>query len=208
MNRVLLGILHRRWPHIFRSPSESERYGIPDIAAPLASHGLIDSMIDALISREGGYVNHPADRGGPTNCGITRETLAAWRKCSVSAEDVKCLKISEAAEIYRTIYYFAPNINKLPLTLQAHIFDIAVNSGPKTGIKLLQRALNKLGSDLREDGVIGPKTLAACSKLNAREINNALVEIRHNFYDAIVSGDRTQKVFAEGWHKRADHFRT
>ena len=31
----------------------------------------IDELIDDVIEREGGYVNHPADRGGPTNWGIT-----------------------------------------------------------------------------------------------------------------------------------------
>ena len=29
------------------------------------SHGA-DRLIDELIDREGGYVNHPADKGGPT----------------------------------------------------------------------------------------------------------------------------------------------
>ncbi|MGL5838096.1 MAG: glycosyl hydrolase 108 family protein, partial [Sphingorhabdus sp.] len=31
----------------------------------------IDDLIDEVIEREGGYVHHPADRGGPTNWGIT-----------------------------------------------------------------------------------------------------------------------------------------
>ena len=31
----------------------------------------IDSLIDGLIDREGGYVDHPADKGGPTCFGIT-----------------------------------------------------------------------------------------------------------------------------------------
>lgn len=36
----------------------------------------VDEMIDAIIRREGGYVNHPADRGGPTRYGITMATLS------------------------------------------------------------------------------------------------------------------------------------
>ena len=31
----------------------------------------IDEFIDDVIAREGGYVDHPADRGGPTRWGIT-----------------------------------------------------------------------------------------------------------------------------------------
>jgi lysozyme family protein len=31
----------------------------------------ITDLIDRLIAREGGYVDHPADRGGATRWGIT-----------------------------------------------------------------------------------------------------------------------------------------
>ncbi|MES2753138.1 MAG: glycosyl hydrolase 108 family protein, partial [Pseudomonadota bacterium] len=31
----------------------------------------IATLIDAVIGREGGYSNHPADRGGPTRWGVT-----------------------------------------------------------------------------------------------------------------------------------------
>ena len=31
----------------------------------------VDELIDELIEREGGYVSHPADKGGPTCFGIT-----------------------------------------------------------------------------------------------------------------------------------------
>jgi hypothetical protein len=178
-------------------------------ASPLDGAGvLIDSMIDALIAREGGYVNHPADRGGPTNCGITRKTLAAWRGCSVSDDDVKCLTPSEAAEIYRASYYFAPGIDALPPALQAHVFDIAVNSGPKTGIKLLQRALNRLGAGIKEDGVLGSATRAAAAAYSTSDINRTLVDVRLRFYDDIVAADPRQRAFIDGWRKRAKSFLT
>ena len=31
----------------------------------------VGALINDLIEREGGYVNHPADKGGPTCFGIT-----------------------------------------------------------------------------------------------------------------------------------------
>jgi lysozyme family protein len=34
-------------------------------------------LIDALIEREGGYVDHPADKGGPTCFGITQTVARA-----------------------------------------------------------------------------------------------------------------------------------
>jgi lysozyme family protein len=37
----------------------------------------VDELIDALIDREGGYVNQPADKGGPTRFGITEAVARA-----------------------------------------------------------------------------------------------------------------------------------
>ncbi len=37
----------------------------------------VDELIEALIEREGGYSNHPSDRGGPTKYGITEAVARA-----------------------------------------------------------------------------------------------------------------------------------
>ena len=37
----------------------------------------VDELIDDVIGREGGYSNHPADRGGPTRWGITEAVARA-----------------------------------------------------------------------------------------------------------------------------------
>lgn len=40
----------------------------------------IHDLIEEVIAREGGYSDHPADRGGPTNMGITLKVAptAIW----------------------------------------------------------------------------------------------------------------------------------
>ena len=57
----------------------------------------VEGMIDALIDREGGYVNHPADKGGPTCFGITEAVARAHGYGGA----MQSLPRDEAAAIYR-----------------------------------------------------------------------------------------------------------
>ena len=64
----------------------------------------MNDIIETILQREGGYVDHPADKGGPTNFGITQATLANYREHAVTATDVHSLTRTEAAAIYEAIY--------------------------------------------------------------------------------------------------------
>src|SRR5688500_17834192 len=97
----------------------------------------VAQMIDELIEREGGFVDHPADRGGPTKYGITQKSLYPWNSQSSSIVkafpfDVRSLKPLHAVLIYEHMYYRDPGINQLPKPWQPLVFDWAVNSGPAT----------------------------------------------------------------------------
>lgn len=61
----------------------------------------IDQLIDDVIAREGGYTNHPADRGGPTRWGITQAVARAHG----FAGDMRVFPRDEAAAIYRRVYW-------------------------------------------------------------------------------------------------------
>ena len=126
----------------------------------------VDGLIDALIDLEGGYVNHPADRGGPTKYGIT-EAVARAHGYSGS---MRKLQREEAAAIYRRLYWLRPRFDEVAKrspAVAAELFDTGVNMGPAVAATFLQRALtalNRNGSDypdLVPDGRIGPQTLAA-----------------------------------------------
>lgn len=179
---------------------------LPDVPVDTASLEAVNAMIESLIAREGGYVNHPADKGGPTRWGVTLQTLADWREAPCTAEDVKNLSKEEAIKIYRALYYIGPGIDTLPQGIQSHILDIGVNSGPRTAIKMLQRVLNSFGESLVIDGVIGNATRDACRRYEASKINNSLVEARMRFYEDIVANNPSQRVFMAGWTKRAESF--
>jgi lysozyme family protein len=126
----------------------------------------IERLIDEVIDREGGYVNHPADRGGPTRWGITQ---AVARQHGYTG-DLRTFPRHEAVAIYRRLYWLRPAFDRIALrapALAAEMFDTGVNMGPAVAATFLQRALNALNRgatdypDLRVDGAIGPITLAA-----------------------------------------------
>jgi hypothetical protein len=121
----------------------------------------VDGLIDALIDREGGYVDHAADRGGPTCFGITEAVARAHGYAGA----MRRLPRSEATAIYRRLYWLRPRfdeIAKRSARIAAELFDTGVNMGPAVATTFLQRALtalNRGGSDypdLTPDGRIGP----------------------------------------------------
>jgi len=60
----------------------------------------IDHLIDDLIAREGGFVDHPADKGGPTHWGITQ--AVARRHRYMDQKDKLPRRV--AALIYKRLY--------------------------------------------------------------------------------------------------------
>lgn len=169
-------------------------------------------MIDNILMVEKGYVNHPADRGGPTKFGITQRTLSEWRGYWVSEEEVKQLEEEEARDIYYLKYFVAPKLHLLPKQMQPFLFDSSINHGPSRAIIFLQKAINKEKiAYLVEDGINGNRTREAALKAWYRieeDIIDAMVEERKNFYCAIVDNDPTQEVFLDGWLNRAEKFYT
>ncbi len=170
----------------------------------------VDVMIDAILKHEGGYVDHPADRGGPTNFGITQRTLSAWLKRQASKEDVRHLKVETARAIYRRNYFEAPRINRLPAALQPQLFDMAVHHGPGGAIKMLQELLTELGYPCKVDGGIGPQTASQAEKAWAdlgQQLCNALCDKRARFCESLCEADASQAVFLAGWLNRVASFR-
>ncbi|HET9352640.1 MAG TPA: glycosyl hydrolase 108 family protein, partial [Sphingomicrobium sp.] len=82
----------------------------------------VDDLIDELIEREGGYVNHPADRGGPTRFGITEAVARAHGYAGPTA----LLPREEAADIYRRLYWLRPKFDEVASRaprVAAELFD-------------------------------------------------------------------------------------
>lgn len=126
----------------------------------------VDALVDAVIEREGGYVNHPADKGGPTCFGITEAVARAHGY----GGGMRSLPRADAAAIYRRLYWLRPGFDAVAERSPAvarELFDTGVNMGPAVAVTFLQRALTALNRnggdypDLAPDGRIGKVTLAA-----------------------------------------------
>jgi lysozyme family protein len=169
----------------------------------------IEQDIAALIDREGGYVDNPADRGGPTRYGITQATARAHGYKG----DMASLPQATAAQIYRADYWTVVHfdlVSALAPRVAEQMFDIGVNCGQGTAVTMLQRALNVLfGSALKTDGVISPggSSLATLKSYLAQRSGNddetVLLEMIACFqgerYAELVERNAAQRAFIYGW---------
>ena len=163
----------------------------------------VDAIAQEIVLREGGYVNDPDDPGGATNFGVTIHTMRRLGldidgDGDVDAADVRRLTAGQAAEIFKTHYYTRPGIDRLPVSLQASVFDMYVNAGANA-VKILQRTLALFGVPVAVDGVIGPNTAAAARAAEARaprHLADAYGIERRRYYYALADGRPASRKYA------------
>jgi lysozyme family protein len=154
---------------------------------------------DALaltLEHEGGFSDHPLDRGGRTYRGVTQKTYDAFRK--TIGQDARPVELADEWEIERIYFddYWAPcNCDALPVRLGQCVFDMAVNSGAWNAKLTLQEALR-----VRADGVIGPLTIRAAHA--SPDASLRFLKKRGAFIQEIVSARPSQAAFLEGWINR------
>lgn len=168
-------------------------------------------LLDAVIKREGDYINHPADRGGPTRWGITEKTARAHGY----AGDMRQLSKDTARMIYRNTYFLAPGfdaVQRRSEVLAEELTDTGINMGPAAAIKFLQQALNAFNNggkhyaDIAEDGKLGQATLASLDAFlthRGREGETVLFTavncLQGSRYIELCRKDPNQEAFAYGW---------
>jgi lysozyme family protein len=172
----------------------------------------MDALIDALIDREGGFVDNPADKGGPTCFGITQAVARAHGY----AGPMRLLPRSEAAAIYRRLYWQRPRLDQVAMRsarLAAELFDTGINMGPAVAITFLQRALTALNRNARDypdlvpDGRLGRATLGALDTfLSLRGRNSgetvllrALEALQGERYLRLAERRPGNEAFLYGW---------
>ncbi|WP_375173294.1 holin-associated N-acetylmuramidase [Pseudooceanicola sp.] len=180
----------------------------------------VRQMAEAIVAREGGYVNDPDDPGGATNFGVTIGTMRQLgldldRDGEITPDDLRALDRDAAVEIFLDRYFHAPGIADLPAILWETVFDMQVNAG-SNAIKILQRLLNRMGQGVTVDGHIGPQTISAARRaatLAPDHLADAYGIARRNYYFALADRRPASRKFARsraggkgGWITRAEGF--
>lgn len=170
----------------------------------------IDDIISGVLKAEGGYVDHPNDRGGPTKYGITERTAReeGYRG------PMRDLPESFARSIYMRRYVQAPGFDRvveIDPALGAELVDTGVNMGPAVAGVFLQRWLNGFNSEGRYnelfvDGIVGPKTATALKaflvwrgELGRQALLRGLNGAQAARYLEIAERDPRQRSFLFGW---------
>lgn len=148
-----------------------------------------DQAFDALIGNEGGYSNNSVDPGAETMWGVTARVARA----NGYQGDMRMLPRDTAKAIYQRMYWAAARCDELPGLLRFQVFDAAVNSGVTQAVLWLQRAVG-----VEDDGVLGPRTLAAAGGTDALRTGIVFDALRLAF----LADRPTWPAFGRGWARR------
>lgn len=143
---------------------------------------------------EGKHSNDPDDPGGLTKWGITVRDYPEVINPNFSQDD--------AEEIYYQHYWKAVQGEQTPWPFNILLFDMAVNMGVGTAIKIMQRGLGVL-----DDGIYGDKThlrliYVASNVHTNEELVLDILSFRAKQYFQIVLKRPTSIKYARGWAKR------
>lgn len=147
------------------------------------------------------FSNAPGDPGGATWCGLTARAYDAWRRSKgLPTQFVRRATDDEIRQIFRDEYWASARCDDCFTGLDLVMFDIAINSGPRVAVRLLQRAL-----EVPADGWFGLETLGALQEARSRtDLIEAISAERLSLWEGL----RTWKLFGAGWRARGEDVRT
>lgn len=152
--------------------------------------------MEHLYEDEGGYTNDAQDSGGPTNWGITIHDARMYWKKDATANDVRHMPKSVAADIYRKHYANPLRYDELPAGVDYTVLDYGINSGIGRSARILQHFVG-----VPADGIIGPITLAAVA---AFPDHDHLIDLINDERMRFLRGLRIWGTFGRGWRDRVE----
>ena len=150
-----------------------------------------------------GYHCIPGDRGEHTMCGVTFMTFTDWRKKQGKPKptiaDLKALQYDEWLAILKTGFWGKCKADQIRnQSIAEMLVDWCWVNGP-IAIRLAQDVLS-----CEQDGIVGPKTLAALNAPNSLSVFTRLKGARERSYRTIVARNPAQQQFFKGWINRTN----
>jgi len=162
-----------------------------------------EPAFDVLMKHEGGYTQ---DHAGATKYGITLRVLDVDidRDGDIDADDISALTIPDAKEFYHRRWWrkygYGEIINQAVAT---KVFDLAVNMGAPQAHLLVQRALKACDFLVVDDGILGPKSIAAINQCEPGALLAAIRSQAAGFYRLIAAKHPHYDRYLKGWLRRA-----
>lgn len=139
-----------------------------------------NQFFKGLQNLEGGYANHPNDRGGETFAGVSSKyfpkQVQQLKRMSAAGQDTTPF----LKDFYKREFWDKSGAENVPAEVRIAYADTAVNSGIDKAKEILQQSQN------RDD----------------------FLNKRQGFIDNIVQNDPTQGAFKDGWQNRIDSLRS
>lgn len=159
-----------------------------------------DTAMTYVLENEGGFANNPADRGGPTNFGISTATYSKVLGRPATVDDIKNIAPKTVKDIYQQLYWNLIKADAIKdQSMATYLMDMAVLMGPVSAAKLAQASLN-----IKADGIIGPVSLGKMNTTSPAVFALVFSKACIRALVQIVVRNPTQLVFLDQWVNRAD----
>ena len=170
------------------------------------------------LEHEGGFVNDSADPGGATKYGVSLRWLLKAGDLDadglpdgdidgdgdIDVDDIKALSVEDARRLFRAAFWDANRCGELNSQhVAAKLFDYSVNMGNRQAGRILQRACRACMQPVEDDGIVGPKTVAAANACPSTALMAAMRSEGAGFYRALVARRPKLGKFLGGWLRRA-----
>lgn len=156
-----------------------------------------DVAFDRLMGHEGNYSNDRTDpgnwTGGRVGVGELKGTKFGIAANTYGHLDIKNLTREDVKAIYREDFWEKIHADKLADGVAWQALDFAVNSGPKTAIQGLQRAVR-----VAPDGWWGEHSQAALETMTESDVIMLLIAERIDY----MTGRKNWPEHGKGWARR------
>ena len=158
---------------------------------------------------EGDFSNDKFDSGGATKYGCTIGDLSEYYGRPATIDEVRNLSLDVVKLIFKSRYWDKIHLDQIENdNVACALYDISIVRGVGIPPQYAQKICNAMGADLKVDGVMGPKTIAAINAVEPRAFIRQFSAKARNGFLAIVAFKPTQARFLKGWLRRADRLLT